>query len=275
MVYFYVGRYNIIIINLGGKFMRDILVVEDIKKGFGKRGAKYEALKGVSFNVKEGEFIGIMGASGAGKSTLLNIISTIDAPTSGNVFIDGVDINSMNDNGIADFRRDHLGFVFQDSNLLETLTIKENIMLPLALQNEKVDVIETRVNEVAKALSIENTLSKYPNEVSGGQKQRGAVCRAIVGKPSLVLADEPTGALDSKSAKELLQSFSNLNKENKTTILMVTHDAVSASYCDRILFIKDGIIFTELVKGDSTNEFYHKIMDTSAMLVGVDKNETL
>ncbi|GAA0239198.1 ABC transporter ATP-binding protein [Metaclostridioides mangenotii] len=255
--------------------MRDILVVEDIKKGFGKRGAKYEALKGVSFNVKEGEFIGIMGASGAGKSTLLNIISTIDAPTSGNVFIDGVDINSMNDNGIADFRRDHLGFVFQDSNLLETLTIKENIMLPLALQNEKVDVIETRVNEVAKALSIENTLNKYPNEVSGGQKQRGAVCRAIVGKPSLVLADEPTGALDSKSAKELLQSFSNLNKENKTTILMVTHDAVSASYCDRILFIKDGIIFTELVKGDSTNEFYHKIMDTSAMLVGVDKNETL
>ncbi|WP_027701882.1 ABC transporter ATP-binding protein [Metaclostridioides mangenotii] len=255
--------------------MRDILVVEDIKKGFGKRGAKYEALKGVSFNVKEGEFIGIMGASGAGKSTLLNIISTIDVPTSGNVFIDGVDINSMNDNGIADFRRDHLGFVFQDSNLLETLTIKENIMLPLALQNEKVDVIETRVNEVAKALSIENTLSKYPNEVSGGQKQRGAVCRAIVGKPSLVLADEPTGALDSKSAKELLQSFSNLNKENKTTILMVTHDAVSASYCDRILFIKDGIIFTELVKGDSTNEFYHKIMDTSAMLVGVDKNETL
>jgi putative ABC transport system ATP-binding protein len=275
MVYFYVGRYNNIIINLGGKFMRDILVVEDIKKGFGKRGAKYEALKGVSFNVKEGEFIGIMGASGAGKSTLLNIISTIDVPTSGNVFIDGVDINSMNDNGIADFRRDHLGFVFQDSNLLETLTIKENIMLPLALQNEKVDVIETRVNEVAKALSIENTLSKYPNEVSGGQKQRGAVCRAIVGKPSLVLADEPTGALDSKSAKELLQSFSNLNKENKTTILMVTHDAVSASYCDRILFIKDGIIFTELVKGDSTNEFYHKIMDTSAMLVGVDKNETL
>jgi putative ABC transport system ATP-binding protein len=275
MVYFYVGRYNNIIINLGGKFMRDILVVEDIKKGFGKRGAKYEALKGVSFNVKEGEFIGIMGASGAGKSTLLNIISTIDVPTSGNVFIDGVDINSMNDNGIADFRRDHLGFVFQDSNLLETLTIKENIMLPLALQNEKVDVIETRVNEVAKALSIENTLNKYPNEVSGGQKQRGAVCRAIVGKPSLVLADEPTGALDSKSAKELLQSFSNLNKENKTTILMVTHDAVSASYCDRILFIKDGIIFTELVKGDSTNEFYHKIMDTSAMLVGVDKNETL
>jgi putative ABC transport system ATP-binding protein len=275
MVYFYVGRYNNIIINLGGKFMRDILVVEDIKKGFGKRGAKYEALKGVSFNVKEGEFIGIMGASGAGKSTLLNIISTIDVPTSGNVFLDGVDINSMNDNGIADFRRDHLGFVFQDSNLLETLTIKENIMLPLALQNEKVDVIETRVNEVAKALSIENTLSKYPNEVSGGQKQRGAVCRAIVGKPSLVLADEPTGALDSKSAKELLQSFSNLNKENKTTILMVTHDAVSASYCDRILFIKDGIIFTELVKGDSTNEFYHKIMDTSAMLVGVDKNETL
>lgn len=255
--------------------MKDILVVENIKKGFGKKNARFEALKGVSFKVKEGEFIGIMGSSGAGKSTLLNIISTIDTPTSGSVQINGTDVNKMNNNEIADFRRDNLGFVFQDSNLLETLTIKENIMLPLALKNEPVDVMEKRVNEIASSLNIENTLTKYPNEVSGGQRQRGAVCRAIVGKPALVLADEPTGALDSKAAKELLQSLTNLNKEDNATILMVTHDPVSASYCDRILFIKDGIIFTEIVKGDSKDEFYRKIVKSSALLVGVDKDETL
>ncbi|RDY23829.1 ABC transporter ATP-binding protein [Romboutsia maritimum] len=255
--------------------MKDILIVENIKKEYGKRGARYEALKGVSFKINKGEFVGIMGSSGAGKSTLLNIISTIDNQSSGKVYINNNDISKMNQNQIADFRRDNLGFVFQDSNLLETLTVKENIMLPLSLKNEKVSVIESRIQEVAKSLDIESILNKYPYEISGGQKQRGAVCRAIITKPALILADEPTGALDSKSARSLLDSFSKLNKEDESTILMVTHDAMSASYCNRILFIKDGIIFTELVKGDSTKEFYHKILDTVALLGGVDKNELI
>lgn len=255
--------------------MKDILIVENIKKEYGKRGSRYEALKGVSFKVNKGEFVGIMGSSGAGKSTLLNIISTIDNQSSGKVYINNNDISKMNQNQIADFRRDNLGFVFQDSNLLETLTVKENIMLPLSLKNEKVSVIESRIQEVVKSLDIEPILNKYPYEISGGQKQRGAVCRAIITKPALILADEPTGALDSKSARSLLDSFSKLNKEDESTILMVTHDAMSASYCNRILFIKDGIIFTELVKGDSTKEFYHKILDTVALLGGVDKNELI
>lgn len=253
--------------------MKDILKVENVRKEYGKRNAKYEALKGVSFKVRKGEFVGIMGASGAGKSTLLNIISTIDTQSSGKVYINDKDIKRMNQNQIADFRRDNLGFVFQESNLLDTLTIKENIMLPLSLKNEKVTTIESRVNEVASSLNILETLNKYPYEVSGGQKQRAAVCRSIVGNPSLLLADEPTGALDSKSARELLHTFSDLNKNEKATILMVTHDPTSASYCNRILFIKDGIIFTELIKGNSTKEFYQKILDTVAMLGGVDKNE--
>ncbi|UDN60178.1 ABC transporter ATP-binding protein [Clostridioides sp. ES-S-0010-02] len=227
----------------------------------------------MSFKVYKGEFVGIMGSSGAGKSTLLNIISTIDLPSSGNVYIENKNIIKMKQNKLADFRRDNLGFVFQDSNLLDTLTIKENIMLPLSLKNEKVSVIESRIKEVSKSLNIESVLDKYPNEVSGGQKQRGAVCRAIVTKPSLILADEPTGALDSKSARDLLNSLVKLNKDNDSTILMVTHDAISASFCSRILFIKDGIIFTELIKGESTKEFYNKILNTVSLIGGVNKNE--
>jgi putative ABC transport system ATP-binding protein len=255
--------------------MRDILVVENIKKEYGKRGVKYEALKGVSFKVTEGEFVGIMGASGAGKSTLLNIISTIDSQTSGKVLINDKDPSTLTQDEIADFRRDNLGFVFQDSNLLDTLTMKENIMLPLSLKNEKASIIEKRVAEVAKTLHIQDILHKYPYEISGGQKQRGAICRAIVTKPALVLADEPTGALDSKAAKNLLNSFSSLNKENNATIVMVTHDPTSASFCDRILFIKDGILFTEVVKGDSHREFYNKILDTVALLGGCERNEII
>ncbi|MCC0636666.1 MULTISPECIES: ABC transporter ATP-binding protein [unclassified Clostridioides] len=253
--------------------MEEILIVENIKKEYGRKGSKYEALKGISFKVYKGEFVGIMGSSGAGKSTLLNIISTIDLPSSGNVYIENKNIIKMKQNKLADFRRDNLGFVFQDSNLLDTLTIKENIMLPLSLKNEKVSVIESRIKEVSKSLNIESVLDKYPNEVSGGQKQRGAVCRAIVTKPSLILADEPTGALDSKSARDLLNSLVKLNKDNDSTILMVTHDAISASFCSRILFIKDGIIFTELIKGESTKEFYNKILNTVSLIGGVNKNE--
>ncbi|MCC0673308.1 ABC transporter ATP-binding protein [Clostridioides sp. ES-S-0145-01] len=253
--------------------MEEILIVENIKKEYGRKGSKYEALKGISFKVYKGEFVGIMGSSGAGKSTLLNIISTIDLPSLGNVYIENKNIIKMKQNKLADFRRDNLGFVFQDSNLLDTLTIKENIMLPLSLKNEKVSVIESRIKEVSKSLNIESVLDKYPNEVSGGQKQRGAVCRAIVTKPSLILADEPTGALDSKSARDLLNSLVKLNKDNDSTILMVTHDAISASFCSRILFIKDGIIFTELIKGESTKEFYNKILNTVSLIGGVNKNE--
>lgn len=253
--------------------MEEILIVENIKKEYGRKGSKYEALKGISFKVSKGEFVGIMGSSGAGKSTLLNIISTIDSPSSGSVYINDKNVIKMKQNELSDFRRDNLGFVFQDSNLLDTLTIKENIMLPLSLKNEKVSVIEGRIKEVSKSLNIESILDKYPNEVSGGQKQRGAVCRAIVTKPSLILADEPTGALDSKSARDLLNSLLKLNKTNNSTILMVTHDAISASFCSRILFIKDGIIFTELVKGESTKEFYNKILNTVSLIGGVNKNE--
>lgn len=253
--------------------MEEILIVENIKKEYGRKGSKYEALKGISFKVSKGEFVGIMGSSGAGKSTLLNIISTIDSPSSGSVYINDKNVIKMKQNELSDFRRDNLGFVFQDSNLLDTLTIKENIMLPLSLKNENVSVIEGRIKEVSKSLNIESILDKYPNEVSGGQKQRGAVCRAIVTKPSLILADEPTGALDSKSARALLNSLLKLNKTNNSTILMVTHDAISASFCSRILFIKDGIIFTELVKGESTKEFYNKILNTVSLIGGVNKNE--
>ncbi|HBG5344755.1 TPA: ABC transporter ATP-binding protein [Clostridioides difficile] len=253
--------------------MEEILSVENIKKKYGRKGSKYEALRGITFKVYKGEFVGIMGASGAGKSTLLNIVSTIDLPSSGDIYINGKNTIKMNQNELADFRRDNLGFVFQDSNLLDTLTIKENIMLPLSLKNERVSVIENRIKEISRELNIESILDKYPSEVSGGQKQRGAVCRAIATKPSLVLADEPTGALDSKSARDLLNCLLKLNKDSNKTILMVTHDAISASFCNRILFIKDGIIFTEIVKGESNREFYNKIVNTVSLIGGVNKND--
>ena len=253
--------------------MEEILSVENINKEYGRKGSKHEALRGRTFKVYKGEFVGIMGSSGAGKSTLLNIISTIDLPSSGDIYINGKNTIKMKQNELADFRRDNLGFVFQDSNLLDTLTIKENIMLPLSLKNERVSVIENRIKEISKELNIESILDKYPGEVSGGQKQRGAVCRAIATKPSLVLADEPTGALDSKSARDLLNCLLKLNKDSNKTILMVTHDAISASFCNRILFIKDGIIFTEIVKGESNREFYNKIVNTVSLIGGVNKND--
>lgn len=253
--------------------MEEILSVENIKKEYGRKGSKHEALRGITFKVYKGEFVGIMGSSGAGKSTLLNIISTIDLPSSGDIYTNGKNTIKMKQNELADFRRDNLGFVFQDSNLLDTLTIKENIMLPLSLKNERVSVIENRIKEISKELNIESILDKYPGEVSGGQKQRGAVCRAIATKPSLVLADEPTGALDSKSARDLLNCLLKLNKDSNKTILMVTHDAISASFCNRILFIKDGIIFTEIVKGESNREFYNKIVNTVSLIGGVNKND--
>lgn len=209
-----------------------------------------------------------MGPSGAGKTTLLNMISTIDRPTSGTVTIDGEDIVKMDEEKLSVFRRNKLGFIFQDFNLLDTLTVKENIVLPLSLSKVNLKEIKKRLKEVSEGLGIDDILNKYPYEISGGQKQRTAAARAIIGRPALILADEPTGALDSKSSTELLQALINLNENNKATIMMVTHDAFAASYCRRIIFIKDGLLFTELIRGGSRKEFFQKILDVLKTLGG-------
>lgn len=249
--------------------MENVLKSTNLKKIYGSRGNVYTALNDISLDIKEGEFVGIMGPSGAGKTTLLNIISTIDKPTSGSVIIDNEDLSKMKEDKLASFRRNKLGFIFQDFNLLDTLTLKENIALPLALSKVNVKEIDKRVNEVACTLGISDILNKYPYEVSGGQKQRAAAGRAIITKPKLILADEPTGALDSKSSTELLEALSELNSNNKATIMLVTHDAFAASYCRRILFIKDGVLYTELVKGKaSRKEFFQKIFDVLSAIGG-------
>lgn len=244
----------------------NVLVAKNLKKVYSSKGNTYTALHDVNMEIKKGEFIGIMGPSGAGKTTLLNIISTIDTPSSGNVIIDGDDIVKMKEHKISSFRRDKLGFIFQDYNLLNSLTIKENIALPLSLSKIKYKEIERRISDLSKKFNIEDILDKYPYQVSGGQKQRAAISRAIISKPSLILADEPTGALDSKSSAEILQTLSDLNENDDATIMMVTHDAFAASYCKRILFIKDGVIFTELVRGASRKEFFQKILDVLSTL---------
>lgn len=254
--------------------MRNVLVTKDARKVYGSRNNVYTALRGINLEVEEGEFVGIMGPSGAGKSTLLNIISTIDKPSSGLVTIGGEDLTKLNEDKLSDFRRNKLGFIFQDFNLLDTLTIKENVVLPLALSKVPYKEIEKRVMEISKILGIDNILEKYPYEVSGGQKQRSAAARAIIAKPELILADEPTGSLDSKSSTELLQCLCDLNETNNATILMVTHDAFAASYCKRIIFIKDGMLFTELIKGSSRKEFFQKILDILSVLGG-GTNEVL
>lgn len=249
--------------------MNTILKVQNIEKYYGNKGNVTKAIDNISFTVYEGEYIGIMGASGSGKTTLLNCVSTIDDITSGHIFIDGNDVTKMKSSALSKFRREKLGFVFQDFNLLDTLTAYENIALALTILKYPAKKIEDKVNEVAKLLNITDVLSKYPYQMSGGQKQRVASARAIVTNPSLILADEPTGALDSKSAKMLLESFKNLNEKINATILMVTHDAFTASYCKRILFIKDGKIFNELVRGgESRKEFFDRIMEVIALLGG-------
>lgn len=254
--------------------MKSVLEVKNLRKIYGSRGNIYPALIDVNLEIREGEFVGIMGPSGAGKTTLLNMVSTIDKPTSGSVIIDGDDIVKMNEDKLSVFRRSKLGFIFQDFNLLDTLTVNENIALPLALAKVKLSEVDNNVKLVSKLLGIEDIQNKYPYEISGGQKQRTAAARAIVANPKLILADEPTGALDSKSATELLQALTNLNEKNNATIMMVTHDAFAASYCKRILFIKDGKIFTELVKGGSRKEFFQRILDVLAVLGG-DNNELI
>ncbi|WP_125152073.1 ABC transporter ATP-binding protein [Clostridium rectalis] len=248
--------------------MKNVLVINNLRKVYGKKGNMYTALNDVNFEIKEGEFVGIMGPSGAGKSTLLNVIATIDTPTSGNIIVDGKDIVKMNENTLSNFRREKLGFIFQDFNLLDTLSVRENIVLPLALSKIKPSLIDKNVLDIAESLGIKDILEKYPYEISGGQKQRTAAARAMINHPTLILADEPTGALDSKSSTELLQSLSDMNESENATIMMVTHDAFAASYCKRILFIKDGSIFTEIVRGGSRKEFFQKILDVLSTLGG-------
>ncbi|MFJ7983527.1 ABC transporter ATP-binding protein [Lysinibacillus xylanilyticus] len=249
--------------------MKTIVEATNIKKVYGDRGNTFTALENIDFSVREGEFVGIMGPSGAGKSTLLNILATIDKPTSGEILIDGTSILNMNEDRLSAFRRDKLGFIFQDYNLLDTLTVRDNIILPLALAKNDVMEIDRKVHEIADRFGIHSILEQYPYEISGGQKQRTAASRAIISNPSLILADEPTGALDSKSATDLLESLQGLSNEEEATILMVTHDAFAASYCQRVLFIKDGSMFTELAKGKaSRKEFFKKILDVLSVLGG-------
>lgn len=248
--------------------MKKIVEVNQLKKTYGKKGNVYIALENISFDIEKGEFIGIMGPSGAGKSTLLNIMSTIDRPTTGHVKIDGTDVTLMKESRLSQFRRHELGFIFQDFNLMDSLTVKENILLPLALDKQKVTIMEAQVVKVAKILGIEELLEKYPAEISIGQKQRVAAGRAIITQPKLIFADEPTGALDSKAATELLQYLSEINRLEETTILMVTHDAFSASYCSRILFIKDGLLFAEIVRNGTRKQFFQKIIEMQATIGG-------
>ena len=253
--------------------MQPILNVSNIEKYYGNKGMVTKAVDNISFSVNKGEFVGIMGASGSGKTTLLNCISTIDTVTSGHIYVDGKNITTMKSKQLSAFRREQLGFVFQDFNLLDTLTAYENIALALTIIKTPVKQIESKVNYVAKALGISEILKKYPYQLSGGQKQRVACARAIITQPSLILADEPTGALDSKSARMLLESFETLNHDLSATILMVTHDAFTASYCHRILFIKDGKIFNELIRGNSTRkEFFDKIISVVTLLGGDNSN---
>nr|WP_308628782.1 ABC transporter ATP-binding protein [uncultured Eisenbergiella sp.] len=246
-----------------------MLHIENIEKYYGSRNNVTKALDRISFDVEDGEFIAIMGASGSGKTTLLNCISTIDTASAGNILLDGVNITEIPPNELARFRRERLGFVFQDFNLLDTLTLEENIGLALTINHADSKTVRKMVYDVAEKLGIEDSLGKFPYQVSGGQKQRAACARAMAAGQSLILADEPTGALDSKSSKNLLEIMTRMNRDMNATILMVTHDAYSASYASRVLFLKDGRLFNELIRAERTRTvFYHEILDVLALLGG-------
>ena len=255
--------------------MEVVLRVEDVEKVYGGKSCQTKALDGISYSVQKGDFVAIMGASGSGKTTLLNCISTIDKVTSGKIYVGDMDITKLKGNKLNKFRREELGFIFQDFNLLDTLTARENIALALSIQNVNAREIEARTDEIAAKLNITDVLDKYPYQMSGGQKQRVASARAIITNPKLILADEPTGALDSKSSRMLLESFSHLNEDLQSTILMVTHDAFSASFASRVVFIKDGKLFHEMVKGQDTRKsFFDKIMYVVTLLGG-DENDAM
>lgn len=238
-----------------------ILKVVDLKKNYGNEPNITHALNGISFEINEGEFVAIMGASGSGKTTLLNCISTIDIPTSGHIYLDGKDLLQINDRTLARFRRENIGFIFQDFNLLETLTLQENIALALVINQKDSHYIDERVKEIAAKLGIHDVLGKYPHQVSGGEKQRCACARAIINQPRLILADEPTGALDSNSSRILMETMQEMNRSLDATLLMVTHDVFSASYASRILFLKDGVIWREIYRGSNTrSQFFAQIL---------------
>lgn len=249
--------------------MKEILKLDHIQKFYGNEGNVTKAIQDIDFSVQEGEFLGIMGASGSGKTTMMNCISTIDTVSAGHIYLDGTDVTEIKEKAIAKFRRENLGFIFQDFNLLDTLTIRENIALALTINHIPVGEIEPRVEEIAKSLNIADILDKYQYQVSGGQKQRCACARAIINHPKLILADEPTGALDSHSSQMLLSTMQSMNENLGATILMVTHDAFSASYANRILFLRDGVIFTEILKGSDTRKvFFDKILNVLTMMGG-------
>ncbi len=249
--------------------MDESLRVCDVEKYYGTKNNITKAVNQVSFTVEKGEFTGIMGPSGSGKTTLLNLLSTIDWVTAGHIYYGDTDITELDEDALSDFRKENLGFVFQDFNLLDTLTIEENIILAMSLHGKKKKETDEKVNGILKTLGIEEIRDKFPDQVSGGQKQRCACARALINEPRLILADEPTGALDSRSAQMLLSTFCRMNEELGATILMVTHDAFSASYCKRILFLKDGEIFNELIRGKkSRREFLNEILDVLALTGG-------
>lgn len=249
--------------------MKKIVEVNNLSKYYGKGNNIAKALNGVSFSIVDGEFVGIMGPSGSGKTTLLNCISTIDTPTSGDIIIGEDNISLLNKQKLQEFRSRSLGFIFQDFNLLDTLTGFENIALPLSIARVNHQEIETRIHEIATVLGIDHVIKKYPYQLSGGEKLRVAAARALINNPKLLLADEPTGALDSKSSRQLLENLQKINQDLNSTILMVTHDAFSASYCNRILFIKDGVIFNELRKGEtSRKDFFDQIISVMTLLGG-------
>ncbi len=248
--------------------METIVDVQHLSKVYGRKSNPNKVLTDISLTIDKGEFIGIMGPSGAGKTTLLNMISSIDRPTTGTVKVAGQDITRMNERRLSDFRRHQLGFVFQDFNLLDSLNVKDNILLPLALERHDVSVMEERLLHVTEILGISHLLDKFPRDISIGQQQRVAIARAVITNPKLILADEPTGSLDSKSATEFLQYLVKLNQQEQSTIVMVTHDAFTASYCQRILFIKDGMIFSEIVRQSDRLTFFQKIIDMQAAIGG-------
>ncbi len=244
-----------------------VLEVRNLSKVYGSK-VIFSALEDISFTIEEGEFVGIMGPSGSGKTTLLNMVSTVDKPTSGEISIRGKNPLSLKAEELTLFRRRELGFVFQDFNLLDTLTVGENIVLPLTLDGVSVNKQDYELDRISRILGIEDLINKRTFEISGGQSQRTAIARAVIHNPTLLLADEPTGNLDSKSAKTVMELFEKINKKEKVTTMMVTHDALSASYCSRILFIKDGAIYNEIYKGESRQQFYQEIIDVLALLGG-------
>ncbi|PGL71015.1 ABC transporter ATP-binding protein [Bacillus sp. AFS055030] len=245
----------------------EMLKVSHLSKNYGKEVISH-AIKHISFSIEPGEFVGVMGPSGSGKTTLLNLISTVDQPTTGEIQIKGINTKQLNSDDLALFRRRELGFVFQDFNLLDTLTIAENVVLPLTLDNISVLEQESKLYSIAKTLRIDHLLDKRTYEVSGGEAQRTAIARAIIHNPSLLLADEPTGNLDSRSARTVMELFEKVNKEQKLTTIMVTHDPVAASYCERIIFIKDGLIYNEIHSGGSRLQFYQQVIDVLSLLGG-------